>query len=92
MPKPQGDQPKICIVTITGADRVGIIAKLAIGVVNHKTTGVRVIPAPGKKAGDIIHFGGLLGSAPVMKVANVASPAFLSRGGRIPSPIHGLRN
>jgi uncharacterized protein (UPF0210 family) len=69
-----------------------IADELAIGVINHKTTGVRVIPAPGKKAGDIIHFGGLLGSAPVMKVANIASPAFLSRGGRIPSPIHALRN
>ena len=69
-----------------------IADELAIGVVNHKTTGVRVIPAPGKRAGDIIHFGGLLGSAPVMKVANVSSPAFLHRGGRIPSPIQALRN
>ena len=69
-----------------------IADELAIGVINHKTTGVRVIPAPGKKAGDIIHFGGLLGSAPVMKVANIPSPAFLHRGGRIPSPIQALRN
>jgi len=69
-----------------------IADELAIGVVNHKTTGVRVIPAPGKKVGDILHFGGLLGSAPVMRVPNVPSSAFLQRGGRIPSPIQALRN
>ena len=69
-----------------------IADELAIGVVNNKTTGVRVIPAPGKKAGQIVHFGGLLGSAPVMKVSPVESPVFLKRGGRIPSPVQSLRN
>ncbi len=69
-----------------------IADELAIGVINNKTTGVRVIPAPGKRAGQIVHFGGLLGSAPVMKIANVPSPGLLKRGGRIPSPIQALRN
>ncbi|MCF7973287.1 MAG: PFL family protein [Phycisphaerae bacterium] len=69
-----------------------IADELAIGVVNSKTTGVRVIPAPGRKAGDIVHFGGLLGSAPVMKVSQLESPLFVNRGGRIPSPVQSLRN
>ncbi|MDH7598438.1 MAG: PFL family protein [Sedimentisphaerales bacterium] len=69
-----------------------IADELSIGVINQKTTGVRIIPAPGKKAGDIIHFGGLLGSAPVMKVANIPSPGLLRRGGRIPAPVQSLRN
>ena len=69
-----------------------IADELAIGVINNKTTSVRVIPAPGKKTGDIVHFGGLLGSAPVMEVAQVAAPAFIARKGRIPAPVHSLRN
>jgi uncharacterized protein (UPF0210 family) len=69
-----------------------IADELSIGVINNKTTGVRVIPVPGKKPGDIVHFGGLLGSAPIMKVSKIASPKFISRGGRIPSPIQALRN
>jgi hypothetical protein len=69
-----------------------IADELAIGVINNKTTGVRVIPVPGKRPGDIVHFGGLLGSAPVMKVAKGASPRFIARKGRIPSPIQALRN
>ena len=69
-----------------------IADELSIGVINNKTTGVRVIPVPGKKAGDIVHFGGLLGSAPVMKVAKIASPQFIARKGRIPSPVQALRN
>jgi len=69
-----------------------IADELAIGVVNNKTTSVRVIPAPGKKAGDIVHFGGLLGSAPVMKVSKKASSKFISRQGRIPAPVRALRN
>jgi len=69
-----------------------IADELSIGVINNKTTGVRVIPVPGKKQGDIVHFGGLLGSAPVMKVAKTASPKFIARQGRIPSPIQALRN
>lgn len=69
-----------------------IADELSIGVINNKTTGVRVIPIPGKKPGDIVHFGGLLGSAPVMKVAKIASPKFIARRGRIPSPIQALQN
>jgi len=69
-----------------------IADELAIGVVNQKTTGVRIIPAPGKKAGQVLHMGGLLGSAPVMDVANIASPGLLNRGGRIPAPVQSLRN
>jgi uncharacterized protein (UPF0210 family) len=69
-----------------------IADELAIGVINNKTTGVRVIPVPGKKPGDIVHFGGLLGSAPIMKVARTASSKFIARKGRIPSPVQALRN
>ena len=71
----------------------GIIAdEIAIGVVNTKTTAVRLIPAYGKKAGDSVEFGGLLGYAPVMEL-NTYSPAkFIRRGGRIPAPIHSLKN
>ena len=71
----------------------GIIAdEIAIGVVNTKTTAVRLIPAYGKKAGDSVSFGGLLGTAPVMDL-NTYSPAkFIRRGGRIPAPIHSLNN
>lgn len=71
----------------------GIIAdEIAIGVVNTKTTAVRLIPAYGKKAGECVNFGGLLGRAPVMDI-NTYSPAkFIGRGGRIPAPIHSLKN
>jgi len=71
----------------------GIIAdEISIGVANTKTTAVRVIPAVGKKVGDEVVFGGLLGSAPIMPV-NTYSPAkFIARGGRIPAPIHSLKN
>ena len=66
--------------------------EMAIGVMNHKTTAVRIIPVPGANVGDMVEFGGLLGSAPVMPV-NAYSPArFINRGGRIPAPIHSLRN
>ena len=69
-----------------------IADEAAIGVVNNKTTAVRVIPAPGKRVGDTVSFGGLLGSAPVMPV-NRSSPAvFIARGGRIPAPLHSLKN
>ncbi|MHC4659133.1 MAG: DUF711 family protein [Planctomycetota bacterium] len=69
-----------------------IADELSIGVINNKTTGVRVIPVPGKKPGDIVHFGGLLGSAPIMKVPKTAAPKFIARKGRIPSPVQALRN
>ncbi|GMV82151.1 MAG: UPF0210 protein Cgl1545/cg1743 [Planctomycetota bacterium] len=64
----------------------------AIGVMNHKTTACRLIPAPGKKAGDTVDFGGLLGSGPVMAVNRFGCAPFIRRGGRIPAPLQGLRN
>ena len=71
----------------------GIIAdEAAIGMVNNKTTAVRVIPAVGKKAGDTVEFGGLLGFAPVMPVNPRRNDEFIARGGRIPAPLHSLRN
>ncbi len=71
----------------------GIIAdEAAIGMVNNKTTAVRVIPAIGKKAGDRVEFGGLLGFAPVMPVNRFTCDDFIARGGRIPAPLHSLRN
>jgi hypothetical protein len=69
-----------------------IADEMAIGMINKKTTAVRVIPAPGTKVGDSIEFGGLLGSAPVMPVHNFSSEQFISRGGRIPAPIQSLTN
>ena len=71
----------------------GIIAdELAIGMVNNKTTAVRVIPVPGKTTGDWAEFGGLLGGAPVMAVNAFSCKEFIDRGGRIPAPIHSFRN
>ena len=71
----------------------GIIAdEISIGVVNTKTTAVRLIPAYGKQAGDTVEFGGLLGHAPVMPVKTESPKAFIDRGGRIPAPIHSLKN
>ena len=71
----------------------GIIAdEAAIGMVNNKTTAVRIIPAPGKQVGDTVAFGGLLGSAPVMPVNRCSAAEFIARGGRIPAPLHSLRN
>ncbi|MGE4352525.1 MAG: PFL family protein [Oscillospiraceae bacterium] len=71
----------------------GIIAdEAAIGMINNKTTAVRIIPAPGKKVGDTVDFGGLLGSAPVMPVNPYSQAEFIARGGRIPAPLHSLRN
>ena len=71
----------------------GIIAdEIAIGVVNTKTTAVRVIPAYGKKEGDSVNFGGLLGYAPIMPVKPYSPAKFVARGGRIPAPIHSLKN
>ncbi len=71
----------------------GIIAdEMAIGMINNKTTAVRIIPAIGKKAGEMLEFGGLLGSAPVMEVNPFSCHDFIHRGGRIPAPIHSLKN
>ena len=77
----------------TAATISAIIAdEAAIGMVNNKTTAVRLIPAKGKTVGDRIDFGGLLGSAPVMPLHEGSAEEFVSRGGRIPAPLHSLRN
>lgn len=78
----------------TSAETIAAIIsdEMAIGVVNQKTTAVRLIPAPGTKVGDRVEFGGLLGSAPVMTVSKFDSSEFVKRGGRIPAPIQSLRN
>lgn len=69
-----------------------IADEAAIGVINHKTTAVRIIPAKDKAIGEMVEFGGLLGRAPVMKINGAASTEFISRGGRIPAPIHSFKN
>ncbi len=71
----------------------GIIAdEMALGMINQKTTAVRLIPACGKKVGDSVEFGGLLGHAPVMSVNSFGCGRFVNRGGRIPAPVHSFRN
>lgn len=71
----------------------GIIAdEMAIGMINQKTTAVRIIPVIGKDVGDRVEFGGLLGYAPVMKVNSFSCDNFINRGGRIPAPIHSFKN
>ena len=84
----------IAIPGDTSAETIsGIIAdEAAIGMINNKTTAVRVVPAVGKKAGDTVEFGGLLGHAPVMSVNPFSNAAFIARGGRIPAPVHSMRN
>jgi len=80
-----GDTPAATISAI-------IADEAAIGMINTKTTAVRIIPAPGKIVGDRVEMGGLLGSAPVMPVHAQSSEAFIARGGRIPAPIQSLKN
>lgn len=80
-----GDTPVETIAAI-------IADEAAIGVFNNKTTAVRIIPAAGKKVGDRVEFGGLLGRAPVMAVNRFSAAEFVNRGGRIPAPIQSLRN
>lgn len=71
----------------------GIIAdEISIGVINNKTTAVRIIPVHGKSVGDRVNYGGLLGSAPIMRVNTYSPQEFISRGGRIPAPLHSNRN
>ncbi len=71
----------------------GIIAdEMAIGMINNKTTAVRIIPAPGKGMGDQVDYGGLLGRAPIMAVRNLSNSIFIARGGRIPAPTNALTN
>ena len=78
----------------TSAETIAAIIadEMAIGVMNNKTTAVRIIPVPGKEVGEIVEFGGLLGTAPIMPVNLFSSAQFIQRGGRIPAPIHSLRN
>ncbi len=78
----------------TSAETIaGVIAdEAAIGMVNAKTTAVRIIPVAGKGVGETVHFGGLLGYAPIMPVKDVSCAAFVNRGGRIPAPIHSFKN
>ena len=83
-----GDTPA---ATITGI----IADECAIGIMNQKTTAVRLIPVPGKGVGDTAEFGGLLGFAPIMAVpggGKISSELFAARGGRIPAPIHAFKN
>jgi uncharacterized protein (UPF0210 family) len=80
-----GDTPAETISAI-------IADEAAIGMVNSKTTSVRVIPVWGKQVGEEVEFGGLLGTAPVMAVNKFSSAAFIRRGGRIPAPVHSYRN
>ena len=84
----------IAIPGDTSAQTIAAIIadEAAIGMVNNKTVAVRVIPAPGKSVGDTIKFGGLFGEAPIMPVHPFSSESFISRGGRIPAPLHSLRN
>ena len=77
-----------CAATISAI----IADEAAIGMVNSKTTAVRIIPAPGKVVGDRVEMGGLLGSAPVMPVHDASSEDFIARGGRIPAPLQSLKN
>ena len=71
----------------------GIVAdEMAIGMVNNKTTAVRLLPIPGKKAGERVDYGGLLGGAPIIEVNPYDSSMFVGRGGRIPAPLQSLKN
>lgn len=78
----------------TNAETISAIIadEAAIGMVNNKTTAVRIIPVKGKDVGDRIDFGGLLGSAPIISLRKESSAEFVERGGRIPAPLHSLRN
>ena len=84
----------IAIPGETPSDTIaGIIAdEMAIGMINKKTTAVRVIPVPNKTIGDMAVYGGLLGEAPIMKVNTLSSTNFVNHGGQIPAPIHSLNN
>lgn len=84
----------IAIPGDTTAETISAIIadEAAIGMINNKTTAVRVIPVEGKGVGDYVEFGGLLGRAPIMPVNKASSKLFVERGGRIPAPIHSLRN
>ena len=85
------------MIAVPGATPASTIAAIiadeaAIGMINNKTTAVRIIPAPGMDVGDTVEFGGLLGSAPVMAVHGESAAEFIARGGRIPAPLNSLKN
>lgn len=85
------------MITVPGDTSAATISaiiadEVSIGVVNNKTTAVRIIPSPGHVAGDVVEFGGLLGSGPVMSVSPWSAEDFIARGGRIPAPLQSLRN
>ena len=80
-----GDTPATTIAAM-------IADEAAIGMINNKTTAVRIIPAPGKGVGEQVSFGGLLGRAPIMPVHNSDSSRLINRGGNIPAPIHSFKN
>ncbi len=80
-----GDTPAETLAAI-------IADEMAIGMINGKTTAVRIIPVPGKKAGELVNFGGLLGSGPIIPVNRFSSAGFIRRGGNIPAPLQSLRN
>jgi uncharacterized protein (UPF0210 family) len=85
------------MIAVPGSTKASTISAIiadeaAIGMINKKTTAVRIIPVPGKVVGDSVEFGGLLGRAPVMKLSDFDSSEFIARGGRIPAPIQSLTN
>jgi uncharacterized protein (UPF0210 family) len=84
----------VAIPGSTSAETIAAIIadEMAIGVMNNKTTAVRIIPVPSREAGEMVEFGGLLGSAPIMPVSRFSSEQFIRRGGRIPAPVQSLRN
>lgn len=84
----------IAIPGDTTADTISAIIadESAIGMINNKTTAVRVIPVPGKTVGEVVEFGGLLGYAPIIEVSPYSAAEFIARGGRIPAPIRSLTN
>lgn len=88
---------KKCIITVVGKDKSNnyfrdLADEMAIGMVNQKTTAVRLIPVIGKDVGDVAQFGGLLGYAPIMPVNEYDCSSFVNRKGRIPAPIHSFKN
>ena len=85
------------MIAVPGSTPASTVAAIiadeaAIGMINNKTTAVRIIPAPGMEVGDTVEFGGLLGSAPVIAVHKASSADFIARGGRIPAPLNSLKN
>lgn len=84
----------VAVPGTTSAETIAAIIadEMAIGMMNTKTTAVRIIPVPGKRVGEVVEFGGLLGTAPIMAINDFDCTDFIRRGGKIPAPIHSLRN